>query len=64
MTTKTKKKRKINKDNIDHDDIFYIRQHQAMGITKERIAANVHCDLEDIEQIDRRYHDANIQNIG
>ncbi len=46
--------KKRGKNYLNRDDIFYIRNHLAKGISKERIAEKVYCDLEDIEQIERR----------
>lgn len=49
------RKHNIGKDYLDLDDIFYIKHHLAAGITKERIAAAVYCDLEDVEQVEKRW---------
>ncbi len=58
MTTdKPMRKRKrpnLVEDYLDHEDIFYIRQHLAAGVAKERIAANVYCDVAHVEAVEGR----------
>jgi len=43
------------KDYLNSDEIRYIREHLKAGIPKERIANRCYCDLEDVDQVEKRY---------
>lgn len=53
-TNKYGKPHEPNKDYLDVYDIYYIKHHIAQGIPFERIAANVCCDIEDVERVANR----------
>lgn len=54
-TNKDGTPRKRNHNYLNSEEIYYINRHLEKGISHERIAKSVYCDISDVEAVAKRY---------
>lgn len=54
-TNKVGTPRKRKDSDLNSEEIYYINRHLEKGISYERIAKVVYCDISDVETVAKRY---------